>query len=284
MYWLKPGNTWTKEFPTFAQNGANKSADTLPTATLARNGTVDVEVTVTVTLLSTGYYSASCTIPSDYTPGDRVTLRLSATVNSVPATVPYAEERLIAVDLATAIADQLYEDGGDNLISVNDDGSLNTNTVLSEENLTALAALINSRMGPTPNTIAAAWVAMAGCNMTAGLIGPLLPGGSHRIVRGSAYLHSMGRAAFIKVSKADYDLEGATAELRLQVDHGDIVTAAGVIESLDENFWLIYADLPSSKTDDLTAGTGVDQFWIDQSGVETCVSQHFLDVLEGLGV
>lgn len=284
MYWLKPGNTWAREFPTSAQNGAAKNADSTPTATLARNGTVDVAVTVTVTAISTGLYSAACTIPSNYTPGDRVTLRIAATVDGVSAKAILAEERLIAVDMSTEIADQLYENGGTNLIDVNSDGTVNTNTVLSSDDLDDLAGMINSRMGPTANQIAAAWAALSTCNMTVGLIGPLLPGGSHRIVRGSAYLYSKGRAPFVKVPKADYDLDGATAELRLQIDHGDIVTATGTIVSLDENFWLIYADLPSNKTDDLPAGTGYDQFWIDQAGVESCVSQQYLEVLAGLGV
>ena len=283
--WLKPGNTWTEEFPTCAQNGAAKDADSTPTVTLARNGAVDVAVTVTVTKLSTGLYSATCAIPGDYDPGDRVTLRLAATVDAVPAKGILGNTKLIAVDLATSIAEQLYQDGSANLIEVNDDGTVNTNTVLSEENLTALAADINSRMGATPNQIAAAWVAMAGCNMTAGLIGPLLPGGSHRMVRGSAYLYASGRAPFIRLPKADYSsMVGVTAELRLKVDQGAVVTAAATIISLDENFWLVYADLTSIKTRELTAGTGVDQFWLIKSGEESGVSQHYLDVLEGLGV
>ncbi len=285
MYWLKPGNLWEREFVTSAQNGTAKTADSLPTATLARNGTVDTDVAVTVTLGSTGSYTASCTIPSDYAPGDRVTLRIAATVDAVPAKAILAEERLIAVDLATDIADQLYQDGGDNLINVNDDGTVNTNTVISSDDLGTLAGLINSRMGVTANQIAAAWVAMSSCNMTAGLIGPLLPGGSHRMVRGSAYLHADGRAPFVRLPKADYSsMEGVTAEFRLQIDSGDVVTATATITSLDENFWLVYADLTSIKTRELTPGTGVDQFWLLRSGEESGVSQQFLEVLEGLGV
>lgn len=281
--WLKPGNQWTEEFVTSAQNGAAKTADSLPTATLSRNGTVDNAVTVTVTLLSTGLYSASCTIPSDYDPGDRVTLRSAATVDAVPAKAILANERLIAVDLATDLADQLYEDGGANLIEVNEDGTVNTNTVLSEGDLTTLAGLINDRMGPNANQIAAA-LAQLLCDLRVSLIGPLVPGGAHRIVRGSSCLYAKGRAPWIKVPKADFDLTDATAELRLKVDQQTLVEATGTILSLDENFWLVYADLPASKTDDLQPGTGISQFWVALGGDESCVSQHYLEVLEGLGV
>ena len=105
------------------------------------------------------------------------------------------------------------------------------------------------------------------------------------MVRGSAYLYASGRAPFIRLPKADYSsMVGVTAELRLKVDQGAVVTAAATIISLDENFWLVYADLTSIKTRELTAGTGVDQFWLIKSGEESGVSQHYLDVLEGLGV
>lgn len=283
MFWLRPGDTWTREFPTSAQNGSAKNADSTPTASLVKNGTVDVAVTVNVTSISTGLYSASCTIPSEYSPGDRVTLRIAATVDGVAAKGVLAEARLIAVDLATDIADQLFEDGGTNKLKVNDDQTVNTDATISGDDLAALATLINDKVVPNANQIAAALLALS-CSPTIGVISPMIPGGAHKLVRGSAYLYDKGKSPFIKVPKADYDLSAATAELRMKVDRQTLVTAAATIISLDENFWIVYADLPSTKTDDLQVGTGTDQFWVTIDGTSTAISNHYLDVLEGLGV
>jgi hypothetical protein len=80
----KPGDTLWEEFcTTRVDTGALTNADSLPTGTLAHNGTDDGTVTVTVTNVGTGRYKATCVIPSGYSVGDKIQLFISATVNSV---------------------------------------------------------------------------------------------------------------------------------------------------------------------------------------------------------
>jgi len=66
----KPGDTFWKIFPTTDEVGMAVVPDAAPTGKLYKNGTHDAAVTVTVTNIETGLYSATCTIPGSYSPGD----------------------------------------------------------------------------------------------------------------------------------------------------------------------------------------------------------------------
>lgn len=83
----KPGDTVRKTFTTHDATGAATNADSLPTASVYRNGTLDAAVTVTVANLATGLYSAVCTLPSGYAAGDSVQVVVSATVGGVTASL-----------------------------------------------------------------------------------------------------------------------------------------------------------------------------------------------------
>jgi hypothetical protein len=83
---LKPGDSYTGLFCTSrGDTGAASNADSLPTATMTRNGTDDGTVTLTVANLDTGRYKVTGTVPSGYASGDAVQVWISATVNSVAA-------------------------------------------------------------------------------------------------------------------------------------------------------------------------------------------------------
>jgi|GEM_PF-3067793 len=58
-------------------------ADTLPTASLYRNGTLDAAVAVTVAKISTGLYRVTGTIPVGYALGDEILVRTVATVGGL---------------------------------------------------------------------------------------------------------------------------------------------------------------------------------------------------------
>jgi len=80
----KPGSTYWGEFTTRRfDTGVRVDADSLPTATMVKNGTDDGTVTLTVTDKGTGNYSVTGTIPVGYAAGDVVAIRVTATVNSV---------------------------------------------------------------------------------------------------------------------------------------------------------------------------------------------------------
>jgi hypothetical protein len=65
------------------QTGAAYDTDTLPTCILVRNA-IDQSTVVTVTHVSTGYYTCSFTIPTTVLPGDTLQIRCSATIAGVP--------------------------------------------------------------------------------------------------------------------------------------------------------------------------------------------------------
>ncbi len=80
----KPGDTYWGSFTTQRfDTGAATDADSLPTASLRHNGTVDGAVTLTVANTGTGTYSVTGTIPVGYAAGDSVQIEVAATVNSV---------------------------------------------------------------------------------------------------------------------------------------------------------------------------------------------------------
>ncbi len=279
MIWARPGDTLRREFTTsHPANGQSTTADSLPSVKLARNGTVDVAVTVSVTLSETGRYLASCVIPESYDPGDDVALRGTATVAGVTARDTLVELRLIGIDLTQEIADQLFVDGSANLLKVNADHSVNGEVVLSPEGIAEIAAGINAST-LTANQIAAA---LAGTTEVV-LVGPLMTGAAHTVVRSSAYLHSLGTAPSVRVAKALYNLTGASASFRMKIDCASRVAVAATIVSFDADFYEVYADLTAANTGSLTVGTGHDQFWVTLSGgASVCLSQTFLEVIEGI--
>lgn len=120
---------------------------------------------------------------------------------------------------------------------------------------------------------------------TVELIGPMLTGAAHKIVRGSAYLSAISTAPYVLVAKATYDLAEATAEFRMKLDRQTAVIITASIVSYDATYWKVYADLTASNTDDMTPGTGHDQFWVTLSGgAVVCLSQNYLEVIAGIGV
>lgn len=81
---LAAGSTYYTEFSTSnASTGAAQNADSLPVATLNRNGADDSAVTLTVANKATGRYTITGTIPSTYTAGDNISISVTATVSSV---------------------------------------------------------------------------------------------------------------------------------------------------------------------------------------------------------
>ena len=193
----------------------------------------------------------------------------------------YATRLLSTSPPTTAeIATALFVDGGSNKLQVNVDNSVDSQAVLSPDDIEEIAAGINEST-LTANQIAAALLG----ETTVNLVGPLMTGQSHKLVRGSAYLHSRGTAPFIRVPKANYNFSGATAEFRMKLSQQSAVTATGTIVSVDENYYEVYADLAGTKTDDMTPGTGCDQFWVTlASGDLVCLSQTYLEVIAGIGV
>ena len=120
---------------------------------------------------------------------------------------------------------------------------------------------------------------------TVELIGPMLSGAAHKIVRGSAYLYSISTAPYVLVAKATYDLTGATAEFRMKLDRQSAVVVSATIVSHDASYWKVYANLTASNTDDMTPGVGHDQFWVTLSGgAVVCLSQNYLEVIAGINV
>lgn len=71
-------------FTTLASTGGVANADSLPTAALRRNASLDVAVTVTVSNLSTGAYVASFAVPGDYAVGDDLEVLITAVIEEQP--------------------------------------------------------------------------------------------------------------------------------------------------------------------------------------------------------
>lgn len=82
---LKPGDTVVIYFNTVnPSTGVIQNADSAPTATMEHNGADDGSVTLTVTNVTTGRYKVTGTIPSSgYASGDKIAVRVNATVNSL---------------------------------------------------------------------------------------------------------------------------------------------------------------------------------------------------------
>jgi len=86
----KPGDSYYGEFCTQVfDTGVATDADSLPVATVTKNGTDDGSSptgwsnTLTVTKIDTGRYKIAGTIPSSYAAGDVIQMSVAATVNSV---------------------------------------------------------------------------------------------------------------------------------------------------------------------------------------------------------
>jgi hypothetical protein len=79
----RPGDTLYASFATQSIAGSSADADSTPTASLRRNGTVDGAITVTLTHNATGDYTASASLPLTYSGGDNIELLVSATVGGV---------------------------------------------------------------------------------------------------------------------------------------------------------------------------------------------------------
>jgi hypothetical protein len=279
MLWYRPGDTLHKEFTTsHPANGQATAADSLPVVVLAKNGTGDVAVTVSVTSIETGRYQASCVIPDTYAAGDQVTLRVEAIVAGVTGRGTLFETRLIAVDLTIAIATQLFVDGPANKLKVNSDHSINGQIVLGSDGIAAIVNAINEST-LTANQIAAALTGVTSVI----LMGPLMTGETHKLVRGSAYLHSEATAPYVRVAKAMYDLTGASATFRMKLDRQSRISVSATIISYDANYYEVYADLTNTNTAVVCVGTGHDQFWVTLAGGQAvCISQNFLEVIEGI--
>lgn len=99
MLWLRPGDLWRREFTiSHPTNSASVDADELPVVVLSRNGTVDTDVSVTVTRVSLGRYVVTCSVPEDYVAGDYVALRASAIVATVSVADTLDQQRLVGID------------------------------------------------------------------------------------------------------------------------------------------------------------------------------------------
>lgn len=80
------GGTYYTEFslvaPVAPNQGSAINADTLPTIQLIRNGVVDTEIMPTVVNMTTGRYSVTFVVPSDWKILDNITVVILATINS----------------------------------------------------------------------------------------------------------------------------------------------------------------------------------------------------------
>lgn len=80
---LPAGNGFYDEFSLVNGSGQLQNADSLPTASLVKNGAVDGAVTVTVANVSNpGLYKVSCTLGA-YVAGDIVYVRATGAVDGV---------------------------------------------------------------------------------------------------------------------------------------------------------------------------------------------------------
>ena len=111
----QPGDNYYKQFTTQAFNsGIATDADTLPVATVTKNGVDDGssptgwDNTLTVTKLATGRYKVTGAIPDDYADGDHVEITIAATVGGVAAKASIDSFRIDTSrlsDLATSIVE-----------------------------------------------------------------------------------------------------------------------------------------------------------------------------------
>lgn len=154
MKWYRPGDVLREFLPTNNLDGDAESASAM-TLAFARNGTVDVAVTVTATLKGTGLYELVATIPADYEYGDHVAVLVLATVNDTTAWFTAVSERLIDMPTAAALAASIGA-GQINIISPFDLGdavNVYAGDDYSSANGTALTISITDRadlIGMTP--------------------------------------------------------------------------------------------------------------------------------------
>ena len=80
---FQPGDSYGVSFTVKSSTGALVNADSTPAGSAYHNGSADGTVTVTISNPTTGVYSASCTIPSGYAVGDRVSFLVTATIGGV---------------------------------------------------------------------------------------------------------------------------------------------------------------------------------------------------------
>lgn len=98
------GETAYVSFTTNDSTGAAVNADSLPTASLVRNGAVDGDVTVAVANLSTGAYVASFAVPGGYSVGDDLEVLISATVDSIAAKLFKGQGKVDSTVASRAVA------------------------------------------------------------------------------------------------------------------------------------------------------------------------------------
>ena len=82
---IKQSETIYTEFCTYDNTtGASANADSLPIGTLVQNGN-DTTETVTISNKTTGVYKATITVPTGYSIGDKLQIRIEVTVNGITA-------------------------------------------------------------------------------------------------------------------------------------------------------------------------------------------------------
>lgn len=83
---FKIGDTYYKEFTTASPStGAAANSDSLPVATVNRNGSDDSAFVLTVTAIDAGRYKINGTIPTSYLKGDVINVTVAATCSGVAA-------------------------------------------------------------------------------------------------------------------------------------------------------------------------------------------------------
>jgi hypothetical protein len=106
----QPGDVLRAEFTLQDGDGAGTDADSLPTASLWRNGGADLVPTVTVTRVAVGTYTVSVTVPGSYAAGDAVAILVLAFINTVGAYFWVGRTKLVGWP-ATGVLDAESENG-----------------------------------------------------------------------------------------------------------------------------------------------------------------------------
>lgn len=87
--------------------GAATDADSLPTATVYRNGVLDGVVTVTIANAATGSYSGSFAVPVGYAAGDDVQVRAQAVVSGITSPPVVVWQDIIAFAQTLTVAERI---------------------------------------------------------------------------------------------------------------------------------------------------------------------------------
>jgi hypothetical protein len=110
MRLFKPGAAYYYEFTTAnPTTGAATDADSLPVATITKNGTDDGSSptgwssTLTVTKIDTGRYKITGTIPSGYAAGDQIQVSVAATCSTIAGKAVVDSFRIISASGYDAI-------------------------------------------------------------------------------------------------------------------------------------------------------------------------------------